>query len=799
MIKRMNGIRREYGYPVLKDGNVIVVTEEEKANMLVKKFVKVHSCNNLSAEENRRRNCTINENVNLLEENVRNNDLLNSPFSLFELNNALGKSKNSSPGKDNISYIMVNKLSNSSKKVLLEFYNKIWEVGILPLAWKEAIIVPILKPGKDQSNPASYRPIALTSHICKIMERMVNERLSYFVEKRGYLSKCQSGFRKGRSTMDPLLCLEHEIRKGQVNKESVVAVFFDIEKAYDMMWKDGFLIKLKKMGINGSMFYWIKDFLQDRSIQVRIGQLSEKFFVENGTPQGSIVSPLFFSIVINDMFDNLESGMGFSLFADDGAIWKRGKNLKFIVKKIQEAISIIEDWSFKWGFKISIDKTKTLFFTRKKASENLKLQIYNHELERVREFKFLGLWLDEKLTWENHIQKVVNKCKRVLNVMRCLVGSEWGAERKALKSIYTGLIRSVFDYGSIVFGSASDTLLKKLDSIQYQALRLCTGAVRTTPTSALLIEMGEMPLNLRRLQLKSNYWCNLKGHDGNHPCQDILKSSWEKEKKKLNSFGWEIENVIKDFGLSGINISQTVPLSPVYPSLFHNNVVDLTLLEKRKGENISDPYLVQSYLDSKYYGYVQVFTDASKNSNSSNGVSFIVPEFKVKKCKRITDGVSVYTGEMMGIILALGWIEEVRPLRSIVCSDSSSSLYSLKNNHAISRPDLLLEIQLITYRIQAMGLLVIFTWIPSHIGLRGNELADKYAKLASKYSDIDILVPFSREEIKSIIKQKVKERWQRQWEEDRTGRWLYSIQRKVGAMRRTRNRKEETVISRLRF
>ncbi|CAG5898125.1 unnamed protein product, partial [Menidia menidia] len=96
----------------------------------------------------------------------------------------------------------------------------------------------------------------------------------------------------------------------------------------------------------------------------------------------------------------------------------------------------------------------------------------------------------------------------------------------------------------------------------------------------------------------------------------------------------------------------------------NNNVVDLTFLEKRKGENISDPYLVQSYLD-KYYGYVQVFTDASKNSNNSNGVSFIIPEFRVKKCKRITDGVSVYTGEMVGIILALGWIEEVRPLRSI--------------------------------------------------------------------------------------------------------------------------------------
>lgn len=137
--------------------------------------------------------------------------------------------------------------------------------------------------------------------------------------------------------MDPAVCLEHDIRKAQINRESVVAVFFDIEKAFDMMWREGLLIKLGKLGIKGQMYRWIKDFLVGRAIKVRIGNsYSEKCMIENGTPQGSIVSPLLFSIMINDVFEDLENGLGFSLFADDGAIWKRGRNIDFIVKKVQE-------------------------------------------------------------------------------------------------------------------------------------------------------------------------------------------------------------------------------------------------------------------------------------------------------------------------------------------------------------------------------------------------------------------------------------------------------------------------------
>ena len=116
--------------------------------------------------------------------------------------------------------------------------------GKIPSVWKEAVVIPIRKPGKDPGKPSSYRPIALTSDICELMERLVTERLTYELEEKGLLTSCQSGFRKGRHTMDAVVRLENEIRKAQANKESVVVVFFDIEKAYDMMWKEGLLIKL---------------------------------------------------------------------------------------------------------------------------------------------------------------------------------------------------------------------------------------------------------------------------------------------------------------------------------------------------------------------------------------------------------------------------------------------------------------------------------------------------------------------------------------------------------------------------
>lgn len=134
--------------------------------------------------------------------------------------------------------------------------------------------------------------------------------------------------------MDPIIHLESDIRKAQTNKE-IAADFFDVEKAYNLLWKEGVLIKLKKMGIEGRIYRWIKDFLRNRKIQVRINnKYSKCLTVDNGVPQGSVISPILFSSMINDIYKSVDSTIGNSLFVDDGALWKRGRNISHVVKSL---------------------------------------------------------------------------------------------------------------------------------------------------------------------------------------------------------------------------------------------------------------------------------------------------------------------------------------------------------------------------------------------------------------------------------------------------------------------------------
>ena len=134
--------------------------------------------------------------------------------------------------------------------------------------------------------------------------------------------------------------------------------------------------------------------------------------------------------MINDIFDRVSPGVGRSLFADDGVLWKRGRSLEGAVKQVQEAIGRVEEWGLEWGSRFSVEKTKVVYFTKKRA-EGLELSMYGRVLERVGEFKYLGVVFDRGLTWKGHVKRVVEKGQKVVNVMRCLAGRRWGAKRSA--------------------------------------------------------------------------------------------------------------------------------------------------------------------------------------------------------------------------------------------------------------------------------------------------------------------------------------------------------------------------------
>ena len=165
---------------------------------------------------------------------------INDPFSLFELQNAISKSKkNSSPGEDGILYETIQKLPKPCQIVLLELYNRMWNQGKIPEKWKHAIVFPFNKPGKDPTKTDSYRPIALTDALCKIKERLIASRLSWFMESSKLFNTNQAGFRKNRSCMDQIMRLQSDIENAMSQNKYTVGIFLDFSKAYYMLWIDG--------------------------------------------------------------------------------------------------------------------------------------------------------------------------------------------------------------------------------------------------------------------------------------------------------------------------------------------------------------------------------------------------------------------------------------------------------------------------------------------------------------------------------------------------------------------------------
>ena len=189
-------------------------------------------------------------------------------------------------------------------------------------------VIPIPKPFKDNTNAKNYRPITLSSCVCKTRERMVNARLIWYLETTKLITEYQSGFRSQRSRMDQLILLEIFIREASIKKEHLVAVFFDLEKAYDTTWKYDIVKDLKNLALEGRMPIFIQNFLQDRRFRVRMGEVfSEEKQQEMGVPQGSVLSVTLFKIKINNIVKNINSGTNCALYVDDFLICYRARNM----------------------------------------------------------------------------------------------------------------------------------------------------------------------------------------------------------------------------------------------------------------------------------------------------------------------------------------------------------------------------------------------------------------------------------------------------------------------------------------
>lgn len=224
------------------------------------------------------------------------------PFTKEEMEEAI-KTLNSrtSPGPDNITNEMLMHLGKAAKRKLLKILNSSWKMGKVPQAWKISTMIPIHKEGKPQNKPSSYRPVSLTSCICKLMERMINVRLTWFLEQRKIYMDEQTGFRRHRSTEDQICFTSQEIEDASQEKKQLVVVWVDMAQAFDRVWKDGLLLKLKREKISNNMYKWIESFLTNRNARVALqGKSSRIAPLKHGVPQGGVLSPTLFLLYMND-------------------------------------------------------------------------------------------------------------------------------------------------------------------------------------------------------------------------------------------------------------------------------------------------------------------------------------------------------------------------------------------------------------------------------------------------------------------------------------------------------------------
>ena len=250
MVRKIHGKMPSVSIKHLNYNNTLITDLNEIVNTMAMNFSKNSSSTNYTAKfqqfKTSKEKYLVNFNSNNLEH-------YNRLFSKQELIDAIHQSTDTAVGSDDIHYQFLKHLPEISLELLLIIFNNIWIGGIFPSIWQEAILIPVLKPGKDDADPNSYRPIALTSCVCKILERMINKRLVYYLESNYLLTDIQSGFRKQRCTTDQLVQLETWVREGLTNGEHVVAVFFDLEKAYDTTWKHGNLADLFEAGLRGRL------------------------------------------------------------------------------------------------------------------------------------------------------------------------------------------------------------------------------------------------------------------------------------------------------------------------------------------------------------------------------------------------------------------------------------------------------------------------------------------------------------------------------------------------------------------
>ena len=407
--------------------------------------------------------------MNFMKKDIQNSIFLfnTSVEEVYKLINKLSIKKSSGP--DGVTGYLLKVTQHVIVPVITDLFNKCLHDGVFPEVFKTAQIVPLFKEG-DASSPNNYRPISLLSQIGKTFERILHDRLYKFLQKNKVLCLNQFGFRKNFSTLLAVSEIYDNLLDNLEKNLNSCVVFLDLRKAFDTVNHDILIRKMERYGIRGIALSLFKSYLCNRKHFVKLGNfVSDSKLLNIGVPQGSVLGPLLFLIYINDMPN--ATRLFVRLFADDTFLAFQHKNVRKLQKVVNQELDKVADWLLANQLSLNLLKSKYMLITRQKniKKKKFKLNIKRKNLEQVSTYKYLGVYFDENLNWKSHIQYICQKVSKVCGILSKL---RYYLDINLLKMIYYALVYPYLLYGVMSWGSASETVLNIVRSVQNRVVKV---------------------------------------------------------------------------------------------------------------------------------------------------------------------------------------------------------------------------------------------------------------------------------------------------------------------------------------
>jgi hypothetical protein len=434
------------------------------------------------------------------------------------------------PGFDLITKEVLQELPKKAIIFLTILFNAILRVQYYPQLWKVSQILMIHKLGKPANEVTSYRPISLLPILSKMFEKLLLHRLLPILEDNKVIPNHQFGFRQKHSTVEQVNRVFEKIRKTLEEKEYCSSAFLDIQQAFDRVWHDGLLYKIKN-SLPHTYYLLMKSYLSGRLFQVKeSGDTSRLYDIQAGVPQGSILGPILYAVYTSDLPQTVD--VTICTYADDTALLASDRNPLTASGKLQRGLDDVTEWLQRWRIKASTTKSVQVTFSLKKGNCP-PVSLDNAILPHTDSVRYLGLHLDRRLTWKNHIKAKREELNIRFKTLYWLTGrnSKLSVDNKLL--IYTSILKPSWMYGIQLWGSACNSNISILQRMQNVILRTLAGVPWFIKNSEIH-EHLQIPTVQEEIKKSSQaYRKRLKNHP-NELAVELMSVSYKKRLKRKN-------------------------------------------------------------------------------------------------------------------------------------------------------------------------------------------------------------------------------------------------------------------------